>query len=398
MKKIIYGMLFTFFLFIGCMYDNQQKVDSYIGFNIPIDSLQSYLTYKMKELNIPGLSLAMINEGKVVYKTDIGYSDVKKNIPISNQTIFEGASISKSVFAYFTMKFVEEGKLDLDKPLYNYLPYPDIAHDKRYKLITARMVLSHRAGFPNWREHEEDKKLKLLFKPGTDYKYSGEGYQYLAMVLKEIEKTDWNGLEKLFQKKVAIPLGIEHSSFIQTPYTRKHKAEPYDENGDWIDWKNDYWFKKEDGVFYAPSSLHTEPMGFSKWMIAIMNKKGLSNKSFEELFKPHSKVPYDGIDVNYTLGFLSIDFPFTNILLHSGNNEGFTSWYALDTDKKWGFVVFTNSENGEQLGQELFFYLLIGPNKTKLYGAIGAIIILFTPIIIYSVKLIRIKLKKNKNE
>ena len=87
-------------------------------------------------------------------------------------------------------------------------------------------------------------------------------------------------------------------------------------------------------------------------------------------------MPYDGVNVNYTLGFLAIDFPFTNILLHSGNNEGFTSWYALDTDKKWGFVRFANSENGEQLGQELFFYLLTGPDVYILYIIIGVVLII----------------------
>jgi CubicO group peptidase (beta-lactamase class C family) len=72
----------------------------------------------------------------------------------------------------------------------NILPYQNIAYDESYKKITARMVLSHRSGFPNWRENEEDKKLKIKFEPDTSYEYSGEGYQYLAMVLKQIENTD----------------------------------------------------------------------------------------------------------------------------------------------------------------------------------------------------------------
>mgnify|MGYP005992769061 CR=1 FL=1 len=396
MKKIIYSILLASFLFFNCSDRSQQKVESYIGLDIPTDSLQSYLTKTMKELNIPGLSFAMINEGKVVYRTNKGYANVEQKNPITNETIFEGASISKSIFAFFTMKFVEEGKLDLDVPLYKYLPYPDIAYDERYKLITARMALSHRTGFPNWRENEDDEKLKLLFEPNTDYGYSGEGYQYLAMVLKEIEKTDWNGLERIFQEKVAVPFGMKHTVFIQNPYTREHKAEPYDENGNWIDWKNNYWIQKEDNVFYAAASLHTECTDFSKWMIALMNREELAEKSYVELFKPHSKVPYDGVRVNYTLGFLAIDFPFTNIVLHSGNNEGFTSWYAMDNDKKWGFVVFTNSENGEQLGQELFFYLLTGPNLYKLYIIVGTILIIIIIGIYYIIKFIRKKLKPTK--
>ncbi|EZH75738.1 beta-lactamase [Aquimarina atlantica] len=392
--NIFYSILITLIL-ASCSNKKTSSVNSYIGFDISTDVLESFLDSKMKALDIPGLSFAIINDGNVVYRCNKGYSDVERKKLVSDTTIFEGASISKSVFAFFVMTFVEEGKLDIDTPLYKYFPYPDIAYDERYKLITARMVLSHRTGFPNWREDEEDKRLKLLFDPDSEYGYSGEGYQYLALVLKEIEKTDWDGLERIFQKKVAIPLKMKHSAFIQNPYTRQHKAEPYDENGNWIDWKNDYWFQKEDNVFYAASSLHTNPNDFSKWMITVMNKKGVSKNSYEELLKPHSKVPYDGIDVNYTLGFLSIDFPFTSIFLHSGNNEGFTSWYALDTNKKWGFVVFTNSENGEQLGQELFFYLLTGPNLYKLYILVGIVLLIFIIGIFYTVKFIQKKLKQS---
>jgi CubicO group peptidase (beta-lactamase class C family) len=106
------------------------------------------------------------------------------------------------------------------------------------------MVLSHRSGFPNWRENEEDKKLKIKFDPGTDYEYSGEGYQYLARVLRNIEGNSWEDLEASFQYKIAKPLGLEHTAFIQTPYTRTNRAEPYDDNGNWIDWQNNYWYKK----------------------------------------------------------------------------------------------------------------------------------------------------------
>lgn len=377
----------------------QSTLDTYLGFDISKDTIDSYVQQKMKALNIPGMSIAIINNGKIAYQNTFGFANMEEKNPVTNETIFEGASISKSVFAFFVMTFVEEGKLDLDKPLADYFPHPDITNDDRYKKITARMVLSHRSGFPNWREAEDDKQLKTLFEPGTEYLYSGEGFQYLAMVLRELENTDWEGLEKIFQNKIAKPIGLEHTVFIQTPYTRTHKAEPYNEKGERIAWENDYWFLKEDGKFYAPSSIHSEPMDFSKWMIAVMNKEVLSKESYKELLKPHSSVPFDGIDVSYTLGFLTPHFLFTDIYLHSGNNEGFTSWYALDTKKDWGFVLFTNSDNGEQLGQELFFYLMTGPDLTKLYLILGVIALAVLLILLLSIRFIirKIKRKRKRN-
>lgn len=328
-------------------------VKNYNGSSISVDTLDNYFKSRMQNLNIPGLAIAFINEGKVVYHRTMGYANVEEKVKVTDKTIFEGASLSKSVFACFVMTYVEEGKLDLDKPLYQYLPYPEIADDERYKKINARMVLSHRSGFSNWREDEEDKKLKLKFEPGTEFLYSGEGYQYLAMILKHIEGTDWNGLEAAFQNRIARPLGMEHTVFIQTPYTLAHKAEPYDGNAKWIDWKNDYWYKKGKDVFGAAYSIHSEPIDFSKWMIALMNQKLLSEESYEQLFKEHSKLDNPTINVHYTLGFYKIN----ELLAHAGDNTGFTCFYALDTRKDWGYVLFTNSKFGQTLGNELLDYM-----------------------------------------
>lgn len=331
------------------------------GTNVLTQAFDCYLDSQMKSLKIPGLSIALINNGKVVHNTSMGYANLAARVAVTNKTLFECASMSKSVFAFFVMKYVEEGKLDLDKPLFDYLPYPDLANDERYKKITARMVLSHRSGLPNWREMEEDKMLKLKFAPGTEYLYSGEGYQYLAMVLKQIEGSDWNALEAAFQKKVARPLGLKHTVFIQNHYTKIHKAEPYNEEGKWIDWKEDHWYKKGRNEIIAAASLHSEPMDFSRWMIAMMNKKLLSEKSYEELLKPHSKIPDS--DHWYTLGFFNLGSPYQHVFAHSGNNLGFTCYYLMDVKKRWGYVLFTNSEFGEKLGNDLYDYLVEEKSK-----------------------------------
>nr|WP_243396975.1 serine hydrolase domain-containing protein [Allomuricauda parva] len=313
----------------------------------------------MKELDIPGVSFAIINDGKVAYRNTFGYANKEEKIAVSDKTIFEAASLSKSVFAFFAMKYVEEGRLDLDKPLFEYLPYPDIEHDARYKKITARMVLSHRSGFPNWRENETDRKLKIKFDPGTGYEYSGEGYQYLAKVLKHLDNTDWMGLENSFQNMVAKPLDMKHTVFVPNSYIMKKKAEPYNKNGKRVDWKNSYWYKKDKDKFVAPSSMHTESLDFSKWMIAIMNKELLSLESYDELLKHHSKTATTstGMNIYYTLGFLNPDGKYSTTYIHDGNNEGFTSWFLIDTEKDWGYVLFTNSDNGGGLGNNLWNYL-----------------------------------------
>ncbi|MEO1655972.1 MAG: serine hydrolase domain-containing protein, partial [Bacteroidota bacterium] len=321
------------------------------------------------------MSYALINEGKIVYYRVLGYADKEKQIKADENTIWEAASISKSVFAYFVMKFVEEGKLDLDKPLYQYLPYPDIAYDDRYKKITARMVLSHRSGFPNWRFESGADKLFIQFEPGSDYFYSGEGYQYLAMVLKHISKTNWAGLEEIFQEKVARPLGMQHSRFIADDYIRKHKAKAYDDQGNWIDKLAIDWWKKNDTVFVAPTTLMTEPQDFSKWVRAIIKEEGLKKATFQEMLKTHSRISESFLgEEKYALGFFNMSLPFGEFYAHSGNNTGYTSIYALNQEKKWATIEFNNADRGALMGYETSLFMLTG-YKLEKYMAGGLFLV-----------------------
>ncbi len=367
-KQKLFKLLFYSILFLivcGCN-KKRDTIKTLLGTTISQKTTDDFIDKQMELLNMPALSIAIINDGKVVYHRVKGYANKEKEILANNQSIFEGASISKSVFGFFVMTFVEDGILNLDKPLFQYLPNPDIEYDKRYKKITARMVLSHRSGFPNWRDDYPEEKLFIQFEPGTDYHYSGEGYQYLAEVLKHLLNTDWAGLEAEFEKRVAIPFKLEHTKFIKDDYIREHKVQPYDKNGNWIDKNADKWWKSRDSVFVAPTTIHSEAIDFSKWMIAMMNKKGLSESGFNELYKPHSEISTGFLREDYTLGFSKLSIlNLGELYSHSGNNTGFSSYFAFDKDKKWGFVFFTNSKAGDQFTLNLTYNLLLSGTIRK---------------------------------
>ncbi|MEN0046939.1 MAG: serine hydrolase domain-containing protein, partial [Bacteroidota bacterium] len=297
-------------------------------------------------------------------------ADRESKLEVTTETIFEAASLSKPVFAYFVMTFVEEGILELDTPLHQYVEYPDISYDERYKAITTRMILSHRSGFPNWRD-EDGGILKLHFDPGTDYRYSGEGYMYLALVLKHLLDTDWDGLEKAFQERVAKSLGMKHTRFIQDDYIKNHKANPYDSKGNRINLlEENATTRRYRTSFRAPASLHSEVIDFSRWMMGIMEGKGLSKESFQTILTNHSLVADESngvFKIYYTLGFFHPKLFGTNIYMHGGNNNGFTCWFALDPERKWGYILFTNSEYGEVLGRKLLYFLLVNKTILALY-------------------------------
>ena len=131
-------------------------------------------------------------------------------------------------------------------------------------------------------------------------------------------------------------------------------------------------------------------------MVAVMKTSVLKPESYSELFKTHSSVPSGAFDLHYCLGFMHPEFPIikSDIYFHAGNNEGFTCWYALDPGKDWGFVLFTNSQFGEDLGEQLFFYLLLGP-YTSIVGVVVVLLMLVTAG--YFVKVIVRKVKSKKS-
>jgi CubicO group peptidase (beta-lactamase class C family) len=130
------------------------------GQTITIKIIDSVVKKLLDTAQLTGLELGIVNDNKVVYLNGYGYKNKAKNELNDTSTCFYAASLAKPLFAYIVMQLVDEGKIDLDKPLYTYLPkplpeyenYKDLAGDDRYKLITARNCLDHTTGFPNWRE------------------------------------------------------------------------------------------------------------------------------------------------------------------------------------------------------------------------------------------------------
>ena len=333
------------------------EIKNLIGGTVSSETIDGFLANRMEALNVPGTSVAIINDRQVVYHRTLGVTNTNTGAPITNCSIFQGASITKPLFGYFVMTFVEDGALDLDRPLYEYLPYPDIAHDDRYKTITARMALTHQSGFPNWRSDSEDKRLTIQFDPGTGFSYSGEGYQYLSLVLQEIAGVDHAGLEALFQERVAKPFGMIHTQVIPSDALLQRRVYPHvDGKPAIVREENSY---QDFGAAYG---VHSEAADFSKWLIGLMNEEGLSDASFKTYFaRQNVPVPQDDnpliLSQDYALGFVVYDTPLGELYAHNGNNPGFSSLIAVERNQGWGVVIFSNGNQTSDLGLELTLFM-----------------------------------------
>ena len=135
----------------------------------------------MERYHVPGLSIALIEDARVVFSKPYGVRNALSNEPIGVDTVFEAASLTKPVVAYCALQLCQKDVLSLDEPLASYLPEPYVQDEPRVGSINTRHVLTHTTGFPNWRPDGEP--LRVYFDPGERFSYSGEGFEYLRAVI-----------------------------------------------------------------------------------------------------------------------------------------------------------------------------------------------------------------------
>src|ERR1700730_9564404 len=170
--------------------------------------LDERLPELMARAHVPGLSVAVVEEGQLTWSGSFGLKHRDSSERVDNDTVYQAASLSKPAFAFAVMQLVTRGTITLDTPLSTYLPQPYVPDDALLERVTARHVLSHVTGWPNWRLSGQD--LRRNAPPGERFGYSGEGYVYLQRVVEHVTRCS---LEELMQTDVLIPLGMLRSTF-----------------------------------------------------------------------------------------------------------------------------------------------------------------------------------------
>ncbi len=314
----------------------------------------------MNAAEVTGTGIAIFNNGKVVYEKGYGFRDKEHNLPLTVDSVMSAASFSKVAFGYMVMRLVDEGVLDLDKPVYQYLPkplpeysnYADLADDQRYKQITARMLLSHTAGFANYRAYEDDHKLKIHFTPGSRFAYSGEGILLLQFVLETVTKKP---LEELMQQHVFGPLGMTRTSMVWQPRFESDYANGYDEYGRSLG-------PQRRTHADAAGSMQTTVSDFARFMQAVMEGRLLKPKTWETMLSPQIAIntkyefpslndettdEYKSIRLSYGLGWGLFWTPYGKAFFKEGHDVGWRNYTVCFDGPKTGIVIMTNSGNGE---------------------------------------------------
>ncbi len=236
-----------------------------------------------------GLAIAIIDKGRVVRVRSYGARNAA-GAPLQTDTIMYGASLTKSAFAYMVMQLVEEGRLDLDRPLAEYLdrplpeypteekyaPWSDLAGDERWRSITERHVLTHSVGFANFAFVEPDGKLRFHFDPGARYAYSGEGMILLQFVIERGLGLDV-GVE--MQRRVFDRFGMENTSMIWRTQFATNLADG---------WRADGSVEPHDerSKVRAAGSMDTTIDDIAKFAAGYVRGEGVSAQARAELTRP----------------------------------------------------------------------------------------------------------------
>ncbi|MHA1435449.1 MAG: serine hydrolase domain-containing protein [Candidatus Heimdallarchaeota archaeon] len=326
-----------------------------------IEALLEKIPKLMVEKEVTGLSLVLIEDGQIVWEKGFGLRDKKQNLPVLNNTLFEAASLTKTLVAFATLKLQEEGLIDLDKSLEDYLSQPYLPEEPLLKDITARIILKHTTGFPNW--GKEKLKPKIFFPPDQRFSYSGEGYMYLQHVLEQITgKT----LEEIIKEKILQPLKLTTASLEWDNIDENLAATGYLRDG------KEKMFRPEKAT--AAGSLFISTVDFAKFVVHLMeiqNKSDsdlLSFKSLKEIVTPavpvsdaglsnKHEIPFEEIieskDVFWGLGWGIEKVDHKQNIWHWGNNSSFQNLVFANLESRNGFVLMSNCEKSPLIWAEI---------------------------------------------
>jgi CubicO group peptidase (beta-lactamase class C family) len=338
----------------GCVSLTQAPRKNRTPAQLLIADLERQVPGWLKDTDVPGLSMAVIDRGKLAWRRGFGAKDAASKALMTGDTILTCCSMTKPVFAYFVMKLHETGVLDLDTPLTKFTPERYLQDDPRLDLITARHCLSHTTGFQNWRE-EDHQPLSIHFTPGTQWSYSGEGYAYLASVVTRLMRQP---LEDYMQAHILSPFGMSSSAYIWTESIGKRMAWPHDRAGRPLPQNKDRLTHESVARYGAASDLLTTPTNYAKFLIEVIDPKPedafrLTRASRDEMLRPQVKVPNGQPPSSWALGWQIFHDDGRDFIYHGGDDSGWHTAGVACAANKSGYVAMTNGDNGTEILERL---------------------------------------------
>jgi CubicO group peptidase (beta-lactamase class C family) len=328
--------------------------------------------------SVPGLGMAVVDAGQV-WTRGFGEAVEQPRQSVSDRTEFEAASLGKPVFAYAVLRLVDARVLDLDRPLFDYLPTPE-ANNPRMKRVTPRHVLSHTTGLSNWRQ--QPGPLEPASDPGKTFSYSGEAYFYLQRV---VETVTGKPFARVMREQVLDPLGMKDTSYVWLPAFESHMAAGYDGQENRLDvlaaigrrtlaiaeqWGTPLsdWRYEEAAravplinpqwpplplymVPNAATSMLTTVSDYAKFLTRLVAPAGAPGLELSPAGRSAMASPQVRLNsaLSWGLGWGIQRDEHGDVLWHWGANNSFRNFVIADLANHRAVVVFTTSENGPRI-------------------------------------------------
>ena len=347
MKRVaIFLFLLLAFNFAAMPQDTAKRIDEFIA-------------NEMARQKIPGVSLAIVKDGKPLTVKGYGFANLEHQVPVKPETIFQSGSVGKQFTATAVMMLVEDGKISLDEKIGKYLgEVPEI-----WKDITVRHLLSHTGGMTDYpqdfdfrRDYTEDEVLKrakeipVAFKPGEKWQYSNLGYVTLGIIVSKVTGKFYG---EFLQERIFKPLGMTTARIINEADVIPNRAAGYRLVQGQP--KNQNWVSPTMNTT-ADGSLYLTALDMMKWDDALSNGKLLKKSSFDEMWTPIKL--NDGKTHPYGFGWALRKVNGHPVIEHGGAWQGFKAHIARFPENKLTVIVFAN---------------LIQANQGKLANGVAAI-------------------------
>jgi CubicO group peptidase (beta-lactamase class C family) len=316
----------------------------------------------MERYRVPGVSVAVIEDFQVAYTEAHGVECNTTLEPVTQETLFQAASISKSVSAMGVMRLVQEGAVALDTDVNDYLTswqVPDNAYQAQQR-VTVRRLLSHAAGttVEGFRGYRYTEPLPTLIQilngqypansppvvvdyvPGTRFRYSGGGYEVMDQVVRDVTGATF---PDVLRERVLAPIGMVHSTYRQPipDSLLDATASGYYADGTPVPERHHIYPE------IAAAGLWTTPTDVALFLIEV--QRSLRGESTRVLTRANAELLIREVRNNHSLAFFLRSIRGQICLWHAAANDGFRGGMLAHPTLGYGVVVLTNSDNGLEL-------------------------------------------------
>ena len=336
------------------------------GSTISLQEADAFAKKTLEASLVTGAQLAVLNRGRLVWSAAYGLRRREPELPMGRETTTWAASITKSVFATYVMQLVERGEFNLDLPIARQLPQPlneyeayketasELVRDPAWAAVTPRMLLAHTSGLANFANIEPNKKMHLQFKPGTQFRYSGEGINLVQFI---IEQKKRRPLNELLQDAIFTPLGMTRTGVIYRKEFEADVADRYD---------TEEKFRSQTRRFpgRAAGSMTTSADDLARFASALLADKIVKASTRAEMLRPFIRLkslhqfailPNEGeseeadkVGLAYGVGWgLLTRTRFGPAFFKEGHGDGAQNYMICFERQKSCMILLTNSDNGE---------------------------------------------------